>query len=166
MNKILKRYQTFTLIALLPLVLLPFLLKLQVGNYADSISAFYYTNASADFVMLLTISAMLYIVDGVINNKWYQFLNGVALLGVAKFGHLDYSVIHYVCAGYYFIGNAFMISFYSSTKQRWFKIIPMSILLLSYWFVYTEQLTLLQWEWIGLCLFIANHGGEVTKKID
>ena len=167
-DKLIKRYKKFTIIALLPLVLLPLLLKFSVGYYADSISAFFYTSAKVDFIILLTVSAMMYIVDGVVSNKWYQILNGLALLGVAKFGHIDYNILHYVCASYFFIGNAFAIAFYSSTCQRWFKILGVFVFVVLPFFLNLQCniITTLYAEWIALIFFIAHHIAEVNNKID
>ena len=91
---------------------------LSMHPFRPSISNYVYMDHSYVFGMLLCIAAMLFIFNGAVyyknephlhiskHGRWYNIVLGFSLLGVICFRHIEYTIIHNIFAGIFFIGNA------------------------------------------------------------
>lgn len=166
-DKISIRFEKLQVIKALVLILIPFILKLKTGKWLSSISSYYYSSAHDDFVLLLTLAGLLYANDGILRNKWWNISIGASLIGVAYFPHLEYAVLHYLLAAYFFVGTCITMVVFSSKQQRKYKIIVAAIIItVMAAHFFTGIVSLLTAEW--LCMFpMALHFiGESTGKID
>jgi hypothetical protein len=149
------------------LLLIPLVLNLKSGEWLSSISAYYYSNARDEFVILLTLAGLLYANDGILKSKWWNISIGASLIGVAYFPHLDYSFLHYLFAGYFFLGTSFSMIFFSSKKQRNYKIlVTVFILLFMALHFFFNVFSLLVAEWLCMIPMALHFIGESTGKID
>lgn len=149
------------------LVLIPILLKIKTGEWLDSISAYYYSPAKDDFIILLIIAGLLYSNDGLLKSKWWNVSIGVSLIGVAYFPHIDYYFLHYLFASYFFLGTSLSMVIFSSKEQRIYKIIVAIIIVLvmcSHFFL--GLFSLLVAEWVCMVPMALHFIGESTGKID
>ncbi len=139
--------------ALTPLVLI----TVDSGPIRASISAYYDMDQNQWYYFLLTVAAMLFMVNGVIKNQnAYNTVLGVLLAGVILFNQDDVTWLHVAFAGAFFIGNALVIAFFSrgSTPLR-ASLIGVLLVALGA-FVIFDAVTLFWLEWASL-LVIAVH---------
>lgn len=155
----------YTINALL-LMLLPLILIAVTGDVRVSISDYAYSNASNLLVVLLTISAFLFIYNGFTSSKIYNVVLGLLLIGIALTPHLDYPIMHYSFATFFFIGSVYTMIQYSSKQQRIFKIIAGLITLLSLLGGFLDYYSFLMAEWIGILPICIHFIGEALNKID
>ena len=145
----------------------PMLLILISGEIRESISDYAYSDYDMYYVMLLTIAGTLFINNGITSNKFYNSILGFSLLGVALTPHLDYPVLHYVFAGLFFFGSIFIMIFYSSQKQRIFKVIAAVVIIVALLGFYPfKWYSLLVAEWIVLIPKCLDFVLESLNKID
>ena len=162
------RLTKFEVIIASLLLFLPLLLILIDGTVRPSISNYAYMEKSYWFASLLTIPALLFVFNGVINNKhWYNILLGVSLFGVAVTPHLEMSIIHNIFAFIFFAGSVFVMIYYTTKKQRTYMVVFGGIVVLGLlghfvvgWY------SLLIAEWIGLIPISVHFIGESLGKID
>ena len=154
---------------ILPLILfvMPLLLELFSWEIRESISDYAYSHSSNLLAGLLFSSALMYMYDGVIKDKWYNLVLGISLIGIALTPHKDYPVLHYTSAALFYIGNLVVMIVFSSTKQRVYKITAgiFTLFGLSGYFVFNIY-SLLVAEWIGLIPSCLHFIGETNGKID
>ena len=132
----------------IPLILLIFddwTLRGSISEYADM-------SNNQVYVFLLSIAAMMFVVNGTINNKkWYNIVLGISLMGVALFHWEDFKWTHIIFAGIFFLGSAIVISYYTSKKQYWIActiaIVIVLSLLAHFWLHWISLFTA---EWIAL----------------
>ncbi|MCT4698095.1 DUF7103 family protein [Tenacibaculum haliotis] len=149
------------------LLFMPLILILVSGEVRSSISNYVYSDSIAVFIMLLTIASTLFINNGITDSKWYNVILGLSLTGVALTPHLDYSFLHYTFAIIFFLGSVFVMIFYSSEKQRIYKIIAGAIVVLAMLGTFLfNWYSLLIAEWIGLVPICIHFIGEALHKID
>jgi len=135
-----------------------FLIIFDDGPIRDSISAYYDMEQNQIFYFPLTVASMLFVVNGVVKEKHvYNTVLGVMLAGVILFNHDDFSTVHYFFALVFFAGNAVVIVVFSSKKERWFKILLVTVIALSMlgYFLF-GWLTLFWMEWLSFGI-IAFH---------
>lgn len=149
------------------LLLIPFILQIKSGEWLPSISAYYYSDARDEFVILLTLAGLLYANDGILKNKWWNISIGASLIGVAYFPHIDYNILHYLFAGYFFLGTSFSMVLFSSKDQRKYKVLVtiLIILFMCLHFIF-DLFSLLVAEWLCMIPMSLHFIGESTGKID
>lgn len=139
--------------AFTPLVLILF----DSGPVRNSISAYYDMEQNQWYYFLLTVAAMLFIVNGVVKQEnSYNTVLGVLLAGVVLFNQDDITWLHVAFAVAFFGGNALVIAFFSrgSTALR-AGLLGVLVLALVAYFVF-DSFTLFWLEWASL-LVIATH---------
>lgn len=157
----LKAFQALTF------VFIPLVLYFVEGSVLDSISAYAYA-APMTFGVLLTLTSVIFFYDGFVDPKrWYNMPTGIFLLFVVLFPHLDYPITHYLAAALFFFWSAFNMVYFSSPKERFFKILFALVILFS-----IIGAVLLNWysifwaEWVGMLPISAHYVLEVLEKID
>jgi len=123
------------------------------GSVRDSISAYYDMKKSVLFYVPLSVAFMLFVVNGVIKEKmFYNTVLGVALAGLVLFNHDDFTTIHFLFAGVFFLGNAAVIVIFTPKKELWFKILLVAIIVtaLAAWGL--KVISLFWAEWISLAI--------------
>jgi len=138
------------------------------GTMRESISNYAYMNDNHVYGFLLTLAAMMFIVNGTIKDKkWYNVVLGIALTGIVLFPHLDFKIAHYVFATIFFLGSVIVISYYTSKKQFWIAcgiaIVIVLSLLAHFWF---HLFSLFVAEWIALGIIGIHYILESFKILD
>jgi hypothetical protein len=88
------------------------------------ISGYYDMEHAQYFYIPLTVAAMLFIVNGTVRGKhWYNLGLGLALLVLTFFNYENYTLVHNISAGTFFIGNAAVFVIFTPKKELWFKIL-------------------------------------------
>ena len=86
----------------------------------DSISAYFSMTANQWFYVPLAIGAMLFLVNGITKrNHWYNWVLGIALVGVLMFNTRDFAGIHMVFAITFFAGNAAVIIWWTDVPAQY-----------------------------------------------
>ena len=133
-------------------------------RFRGSISDYVYMENSYVFGMLLTIAAMLFIVNGAVyfkkqeelflgkSGKWYNILLGLFLFGVILFPHEESPVPHYTFAILFFAGNAVVAGFFHDRKHRFISVVlaVMTVAAFLVTIFWPEYLSLFWSEWISL----------------
>lgn len=133
-------------------------------RFRGSISDYVYMNHSYVFGMLLTIAAMLFIVNGAVyfkkqeelvlgkSGKWYNILLGLFLFGVILFPHEENPIPHYAFAILFFAGNAVVTALFHARKYRVISIVlaVMTVVAFLVTLCWPEHLSLFWSEWISL----------------
>lgn len=111
-------------------VLFPYFLILITGELRPSVSDYAYSKYNAFFFVMLGIFGTMIFDGGYINRKNLQdmFIGG-SLIGVALTPHLDYTFLHYVFAGIFFILPMITNILFINNKQKFLMIILTSIML-------------------------------------
>ena len=155
-------------LAFLCLLLPLFVIVFDGGPVRSSISAYYNMNNNQVYGFLMTMAAMLFIVNGVVKDKHrYNTLLGLALAGVVLFPCKDFQTIHNLFAIGFFAGNAVVMVVYTSRKERWFKILMvlgMVIAVVAYFLF--ESFTLFYAEWISFAIIALHYILESWGKVD
>lgn len=148
-------------------LLIPLILILVNGGTLKSISA-YVNYTPVAFTFLLTLAGALFIYDGVQESKrTYNIYIGTALFGVIFFNHLEFPVIHYIFAGIFFLGSLFNMIFFSSKKERIWKIITGIAVLFGMAGCFFFHWYSIFWaEWIGMVPISVHFLLESFNKID
>lgn len=170
-------------------ILIPFFL-VWADNWQirDSISDYVYMKNSHIFGLLLTMAAMMFIVNGAIyiktghlreykkQGRWYNIILGVSLLGVILFPYKEYGFLHFIFARIFFVGSAFVIALFNDREHRNISFV-IAIISISGLVIYvvnknvfaipwTDWLTLFWAEWISLFVigihYILESLGELT----
>ncbi len=137
------------------------------GVVRNSISAYYDMEKSVLFYVPLSVAFMLFIVNGVIKERtFYNTALGIALAGLVLFNRNDFSFIHHLCTGVFFLGNAAVILFFTSKKELWFKILLVLIIAaaLAAWGL--KAISLFWAEWISLAIIGLHYILESSGTID
>ena len=148
------------------LMLTPLILITLTGETRESISNYAYSDLSQVFVFLLVLAGTMFLFNGSATRKWYNIVLGISLIGVSLTPHLDYAIFHYAFAVIFFIGSSFVMIFYSSTKQRWYKIIASAIVIFGLLGAYLGYYSLLYAGWIGMLPITIHFIAESVNKID
>ena len=145
-----------------------FLIGFDDGSIRDSISAYYNMEENQFFYFPLTVTAMLFVVNGVVKQGHaYNTFLGVMLAGVVLFNHDDASLLHWVFAAAFFGGNAVVILRYSSKEERWFKALLVVGIVLAMAGCFVFKLFTLFWaEWFSFALIALHYILESWGVID
>ena len=116
----------------------------------------------------LTVAAMLFIVNGVVKEKkFYNTFLGAMLAGLIIFNKIDAPLLHYPFAVLFFFGNAVVILFFSSKKERWFKAIMVAIIAISMLCWFPFRFYDVFWpEWISFGIIAFHYILESWGVID
>jgi hypothetical protein len=140
------------------LFFIPLILKVVDGEWRKSISNYAYSDKSEWYCTLVTIGAMMFILNYVINKKHsYNLIVGLSLLGVCLTPHIEYAVLHYTFAAIFFGTSLLAIPLSSSQKNKEYKymIVAITLTILALHFT-TKTYSLLVAEWVAL-LPIVTH---------
>lgn len=148
-------------------LLIPLILVIVNGGTLGSISA-YVNYTPIAFTYLLTLAGALFIYDGVQeDSRKYNIYIGLALFGVVFFNHLEYPVVHYAFAIVFFIGSLFNMVFFSSNKERIYKIITSIGVIFGMLGCFLFNWYSIFWaEWIGMLPISVHFMLESLNKID
>jgi|GEM_PF-4734470 len=138
------------------------------GPIRDSISAYYNMEKGQFYYFPLTVTAMLFIVNGVVKQQHvYNTILGGALAGAVLFNHSDAKLIHGAFASIFFVGNAVVIVLFSSKKERWFKIfLVVGIGLSMIGCFFFKWFTLFWAEWLSFSIIALHYILESWGVID
>ena len=129
------------------------------GTVRDSISAYHDVDHPEAFYVPLTVAAMLFVVNGVLNRgHWYNWMIGVLLGTLVVFDHeSDLKVLHAIGAAGFFVGNVAVMIWFSKRKPRpvIVGLVATIVASLALWQV-TDWFTLFWAEWVSLTI-IATH---------
>jgi hypothetical protein len=149
--------------------LIPILLIIFDGlNIRGSISAYYDMKFNQMYYYLLTIAAMMFIVNGVIKQKkFYNTVLGLMLSGVILFNHEDTVAkwFHWLFAIAFFAGNAIVMLYYSSKIMLWVKVclvFVMAVSLLAWWPL--KLITVFWAEWISLLMITIHYLQDINLR--
>lgn len=164
MNKSIKKLEQ--ILSVLLLLIVP-LLWVVTGELRSSISDYAYSKADNLFVGLLWLSACMFFYNATYTNKYYNAILGISLIGVSLTDYLDYPILHYGFAGLFFLGSMTVMVVFTSSKQRLYKILAASFMLLVLigHFVFGFY-SLLVAEWICMAPLSVHFLGESLNKID
>jgi hypothetical protein len=163
----LDKYKNFKITQAFVFLLIPFVLIIVNQGVLDSISAYAYYKPMV-FGQLLSLAGALFVYDGFFEKKrWYNIYVGLSLCGVVLFPHLDYPIIHYLCAGVFFLGSLFNMVYFSSNKQRLLKGLTALIVLFGMSGCFIFNWYSIFWaEWFGMVPISIHYVLELTGKID
>lgn len=163
-----KRLMTLEIVLSSLLIITPGILIWLDGAIRSSISNYAYSSKSEWFVFLITLAVSMFIYNGTAwKTKWYNIVLGITLAGIVLTPHLEYKTIHLVFAIIFFAGSVFVMIYFSSKKQRLFKIIAGVFLSLGIAGFYVFEWYSLFWaEWIGMLPICIHFIGESLGKID
>ena len=125
----------------------------------DNISAYYDKQWNQVYYFSLTVACMLFVVNGVVKRKRaYDTILGAMLAGVILFNSHDASLIHTACATVFFLGNGVVILFFSSRKEKRFKLIMATVILVALLGHFAFHWYSLFWaEWMSLAIVTLHY---------
>jgi hypothetical protein len=145
---------------------IPLLLVIFDSSVRESISAYYDMDEAQIFYFPLTVAAMLFIVNGVIKHRhFYNTLLGIALSGVILFNLDDSTIVHYIFAAAFFIGNGLvvLISAKISKRAKWFYSVGIGLpLILSLGF---DLVSLFWAEWLSFFIITVHYLADSIDSI-
>lgn len=166
-NNVLKRFSNLESILAALLICLPLILVLSSGEFRSSISDYAYSEVSQLFSGLIWFTSSMFIYNGFVRRKWYNVVLGLSLIAVALTPHLDFPFLHYSSAALFFLGSVFVMIYFSSSKQRIFKVFFGLIIFLSLLIHFLFNLySLFFAEWIGILPISIHFIGESLNKLD
>lgn len=145
-----------------------FLIVFDHLHVRNSISEYYSMQRDQTFYFSLTVASMLFVVNGVVKEKHlYNTILGTALAGVVLFNCHDAPMIHVLFASIFFGGNGVVILFFSSRKERPFKVLMSVVILVAMlgWFVF-HWVTLFWAEWVSLAIIAIHYFIEAGYGAD
>jgi len=129
----------------------PILLFFSNDNILNSISDYAYSDIWYIYLILLSICGLLYIIDGVIYKfRRYNIILGICLLCVVIFPSMEWRLSHNTFAILFFLGNSFVVTYYSSIVSMGFKFLVSSIIVLTLLLFFLDVINLFLTESIGL----------------
>ena len=163
----LKYFTRIKVIQALAFLLIPVILMLVNGGILKSISA-YANYIPMTFALTLSLAGALFMYDGFVErSRWYNMLLALGLFGIVLFNHLSFPVIHYIFASAFFLGSLFCMIYFSSKKERWFKVIFSIFVLFGMLGCFAFNWYSIFWaEWIGMVPISTHFILEATGKID
>ena len=175
------------LIAAICMLIPLFLFLADSKNLRASISNYAYMQDSYIFGMLLTMAAMLFLMNGALylqvrnikqqkrHGRWYNMVLGGALFGVVLFPHQEHVFVHYLFALLFFIGSAIVIALFHEPKHRKPSILiallslsGLAVYASNTWFIpipFTGWVTLLLAEWLSLFVIGVHYILEASGKL-
>jgi hypothetical protein len=128
--------------------LVPIFLPLFNWGFQPSLSEFHYTSQKWTYIISMGIIALLMALDGSLNiTRRYNILIGLSMIGVLLFPVNEFINIHNSFAIMFFVGNAFIVTYYSKLLPRSKKVlfsliisITLSLLILGKINIYVTEL--------------------------
>ncbi len=112
--------------------IVPIILPLLSGVIQPSLSEYHYTSQRNTYIILLGIIGLLITLDGSIyKSRRYNLLIGLSMIGVVLFPVNQFRIIHDVLAIIFFVGNAYIVTWYSVLLPRKVKVQFRIIIILS-----------------------------------
>ena len=151
------------LLITMPLILIAF----DDWNVRTSISNYVYMKHNQVYYFLLIIGSTMFAYNGALWRKNYQILLGATLLGVALTPHKEYVILHSISAGLFFLGSIFVMIYYSSKKQRIYKIyvgLFITVVMLLHFIL--KAYSLFYAEWLGILPIAIHYLGESKGIVD
>ena len=152
-----------TMLVLMPLILITF----DGGNIRSSVSNYVYMEHNQVYYLILFSAATLFSNNGALWVKNYNIVLGLLLAGVALTPHLEFPIIHQVLAAVFFAGSVFVMIFYSSKKQRKYKIYAGAFIIVGMLGHFVLGVySLFYAEWIGIVPIAIHYLGESKGIVD
>lgn len=99
--------------------LVPIILPLFDGSFQQSISEYYYTSQKWTYLVSLGSIGFFMLLDGLLyDTRRYNILIGLAMIGVISIPVESFRWVHNSFAAIFFVGNAFIVTYYSRLLQR------------------------------------------------
>ena len=165
LNEPLKTFKIFERIFAAICIAIPPLLWLTDTGHPglrSSISYYAYMTNSYIFGMLLCMASMLFIFNGAVYfrnenkfglnryGKWYNVALGVSLLCIIIFPTRQFTTLHLILGGVFFLGNALVIGIFHKRKDRTISI-ALAVLTIASFVLNLFHLFSLFWaEWLSL----------------
>jgi len=156
----LRRLATLERVLALVCILIPaFLIVFDDLHVRKSLSAYYDMRWNQVFYFSLTVACMLFVVNGVVKRKRaYDTILGAMLAGVILFNCHDAPFVHTACASVFFGGNGVVILFFSSRKEKPFKLFMAGVIVLALLGHFAFQWFSLFWaEWVSLAIVTVHY---------
>lgn len=163
-----KKFTDLNVILALSFLAIPLLLFIATGEIRQSISNYEYSSQSGLFHLLLSLAGAMFFYNGYVDrSKFYNMVIGASLWGVVLTPHLEYEILHYSFAGLFFIGSIFAMIFWSSGKERFWKILTgVAILYAMAGCFYYNWYSIFWAEWLGMLPISIHYVLESLGKID
>jgi hypothetical protein len=161
-----KRYALFERVLAVLCLLIPAVLIAADGSTRDSISAYHDMIDARAFYVPLTIAAMMFVVNGVVNRgHFYNTALGVALFAVIIFDMTTARVPHYAGAGIFFAGNVLVI-FGSEVSNRFKSLYGASLAVAVVFWLRLDAFTTFWAEWLALLIIAAHYYANASSKLE
>lgn len=99
--------------------LIPIILPLFNWDFQPSLSEFHYTSQKWTYIISMGSIGFFMMLDGLLyQTRRYNILIGLAMIGVVSFPVEEFRWIHNSFAAIFFVGNAFIVTYYSPLLQR------------------------------------------------
>jgi hypothetical protein len=152
------------------------------SSFRNSISQYVYMPHSYVFGLLLMMAAMMFIFNGAVyfkgqgkeqlllskTGKWYNVALGLSLIGVIIFPCEQYTAMHFVFAGLFFVGNAVVTGVFFQKRNRIISILLAILTLATLIPVGFHVFSLFWGEWLSLTVigihFILEARGQVGDR--
>lgn len=155
----LKEYARLERMLALVLAFTPlFLIVFSSGDIEPTISDYYDMKHEQVFYLLLIVAAMLFVVNGVINNEHgYNTTLGILLFGVVSFNLDDATLLHNLFAIGFFVGNAVVIAFFSKGAVPYKATLLGTLAVAALLFFFVDWFDLFWLEWASLLVIAAHY---------
>lgn len=159
----LERFLAF-LCLFIPIILILF----DNNNVRGSISAYADMEENQVYVFLLTVAAMMFLVNGTIKHKkWYNIVLGISLMGVVLFHYEEFENAHKIFAAIFFLGSAIVINYYTSKKNKLIAFFfSLTIVFSLFAHFKLDWISLLVAEWIALAIIGIHYILESYNILD
>lgn len=129
----------------------PILLFTFQDKMLGSISEYAYSDIWYMYITLLSVCGLLYIVDGVVYKfRRYNIILGMCLICVAIFPSGEWRFTHNTFAIIFFLGNSFIVAYYSTVISKQFKLFISSIVIVTLTAYFLGFINLFLAESVGL----------------
>jgi hypothetical protein len=131
-------------------LIIPIILPLVYGEVLGSLSDYAHTSVGYLYGALLFVGGALMLIDGLFGKRKYNIFIGLMLFGVVAFPVDFFLILHDSFALLFFVGNAFIVTYYSLLLTRVKKLIFAIIITISLTLLITDIFSLFIAEAIGL----------------
>ena len=150
-KKTVKNLLKIELLLSLLFFLTPIILFIFQDKMLGSISDYAYSDIWYMYIILLSTCGMLYIIDGVVYKfRRYNIVLGICLICVVIFPSEEWRFTHNAFAIIFFLGNSFVMTYYSTIISKQFKLILSSIVIVALSVYFLGFINLFLAESIGL----------------
>lgn len=129
----------------------PILLFIFQDKMLNSISDYAYSDISYLYLLSLILCGLLYMIDGVVYNvRRYNIVLGICLICVAIFPPIEWRFTHNTFAIIFFLGNSFIVTYYSTVVSKQFKLVASLIIFITLLIFFFGFINLFMTETVGL----------------